>query len=131
MQLASLKNTILKKDEEIERLQLLKGSVAGTLKHTQKPSSRSHKHLETDSQRQPMDDHIHQNEFLHQSKIARGDKAQDIAAKSETLGSADADFDERFNDCSDNGLALRTDTDGSSEGSIPSEGSKSSDKMDK
>lgn len=87
--MASLKNTILKKDEEIERLQLLKGSVGGTLKP--KPSSGSNKQLEADIQ-QPMDDHRHQNE-------------SDIAG-------ADADSDEGLSDTSDSGRVPGTDTDG-------------------
>ncbi|XP_019422620.1 PREDICTED: kinesin-like protein KIN-14J isoform X1 [Lupinus angustifolius] len=123
-QMASMKNIILKKDEEIERLQ--KGSV-GALK--QKPSSGSNKHLEADIQ-QPMDDHRHQNEFHHQSEIAGKVIGQTIAG-------ADADFDERLNEIIDNGHVTGTDSDGSEdfEGTKLSvkvtQSTKSSDKMEK
>ncbi|CAL0313841.1 unnamed protein product [Lupinus luteus] len=111
-QVASMKNIILKKDEEIERIQ--KGSV-GALK--QKPSSGSNKHLEADIQ-QPMDDHRPKNEFHHQSEIAGKVIGQTIAG-------ADEDFDERLNEIFDNGHVTGTDSDGSED----FEGTKSSVKV--
>lgn len=116
-----MKNTILKKDEEIERLKSLNTSVSGISKLNQKPSSGSFKQLEVDTQ-QPIDDHIQQNQFLHQSENTRGEEA---------LGFPDADFNERSSDTSDNGLALGTDTDGSSANFTVTEATKKLEKMEK
>nr|XP_027193131.1 kinesin-like protein KIN-14K isoform X2 [Cicer arietinum] len=110
-QVASLKNTILKKDEEIERLKLPNPSVGGISKQIQKLSSGSYKHLESDIQ-QAMDDHIQQNEFLQPEF-------------------SDADFQERSSDISDNSLAPGTDFDCSSENSIFNEARKTSNKTQK
>ncbi|KAK7358285.1 hypothetical protein VNO77_00212 [Canavalia gladiata] len=126
-QVASLKNTIVAKDEEIERLHLLKGSFGSIHKQNQKPPRGSDKYIEADTQQQSMDDHIHQNEFLNQSELLGRDIGKDIAPSAETMGYADADLDERSSDLSDNGVATGTDTDGSEY----SCGTKSSDKMEK
>lgn len=115
-----MKNTILKKDEEIERLKSLNTSVSGISKLNQKPSSGSFKQLEADTQ-QPMDDDIQQNQFLHQSENTTG----------EALGFPDADFNERSGDTSDNGLALGTDTDGSSANFTVIEATQKLEKMEK
>ncbi|TKY60926.1 Kinesin KP1 [Spatholobus suberectus] len=125
-QVSSLKNTVLETDEEIERLQLLKGSVRSIHKRNHIPRSGSSQHLEANSQ-QPMDDHIHQNEFLHQSELHGGDRGKNIAAIAETSGFTDSDFDGRSSDLSDSGVAPGTETDGSENSSL-TEGTKSSDK---
>ncbi|KAG6627469.1 hypothetical protein CIPAW_15G130600 [Carya illinoinensis] len=129
-QVASLKETIAKKDGEIERLQLLKdlknvhpgsnGEKRGTPQQSQKPtggkglvtekSASDHdnsselKHSEADSQ-QSVDDLKCQNELLRQSKTTRA-----------------------LSDISDGGLSMETDTDGSAENA---EGRKSSDHLEK
>ncbi|KAK7398918.1 hypothetical protein VNO78_10092 [Psophocarpus tetragonolobus] len=115
---SSLKNTILAKEEEIERLKLPKGSVGSIAKRSKIPRSRSIKHFEADNQ-QPMDDHIHQNEFEHIGK--------NIA---ESSGCTDSDFDGRSSDLSDSGVAPGTETDGSENSSL-TEGTKSSETRSK
>lgn len=125
LKVASMKNIILKKDEEIERLK-----VGGIHKQNQKPPSGNYKHLEADT-KPPMDDHIQQNKFLHQSKIVGGDMGKNTATNSKTLGFADANYHERSNDISNHGLAQGTDSDGSSENSSIIEDTKTSHKMEK
>ncbi|KAJ0047572.1 hypothetical protein Pint_16480 [Pistacia integerrima] len=167
-QVASLKDTIAKKDEEIERLQLLKDlknaypnvnseksganssrhgslssskdSVSGTgtaqrssklptgkgLGLTEKAASdngsqQSDRLSEVDSS-QSMDDLKHQNELLMQSKITGGVLSQNINTDGDILGLADANSD-RLSDISDNVLSSG-EPDGSTEFSLPQEGSK-------
>ncbi|KAG8661531.1 hypothetical protein MANES_01G011700v8 [Manihot esculenta] len=122
-QVASLKDTISKKDGEIEQLQLLKdlkssypsahGEKQGTgpLKHgysshdaLQKQSSKaiydylenSDYHSEVDSQ-QSLDDFKQQRKFLKHSRYFAGDVSQDA----ESLRSAEGDHDDRLSDCSE------------------------------
>ncbi|KAL2342489.1 hypothetical protein Fmac_003774 [Flemingia macrophylla] len=103
--LSSLKNTLLAKDEEIERLQLHKSS---NRKRNLIPPSRSSKNFD---------------EFLHhQYELSGGDIGKNIA---ETSGLTDSDFDGRSSDHSDSGI-----TDGSENSNI-TEGTKSSDKMER
>jgi kinesin family protein C2/C3 len=175
---ASLKDTIAKKDEEIERLQLLKDfknvypgvngekrgtvslrygssspskeSVGGIPQRSQKPSGgtglglpekvassdhencseHSDKHSEADSQHS-MDDLKYQKEFLRQSEVAGEDIGQNIPAEAESLGFGDTDYEERLSVISDGGLSVGTETDGSAENAIFSEGSKPLDYLDK
>ncbi|XP_057415829.1 kinesin-like protein KIN-14C isoform X3 [Lotus japonicus] len=127
-QMASMKNTILKKDEEIERLQSLNASVGGVPKKNRRLPS--YKNLEASTE-QPMDGHIHQNELLHQSEITRGDIRRNIASTAETSGSADSDSHEGSSDVSDNGVVPGTETDGSSENSSLTEVKKSLEKTEK
>ncbi|WJX48360.1 hypothetical protein P8452_34937 [Trifolium repens] len=138
-QVTSMKNTILKKDEEIERLKSLSASaggiskslsmsvggiskslsmsVGGISKQIQKLPSGSYKHpVESDIQ-QAMDDHIQKNELLRSYGTSRR----------ETRGFSDTNSQERSSDFSDNNsIALGTETDGSSDNSITSEAKKSS-----
>lgn len=181
VQVASLKDTIAKKDEEIERLQLLKDfknvypgvngekrgavslryesstqskeSAGGIPQRSQKPlggnkglglpekvvascdhencSEHSDKHSEADSQ-QSMDDLKYQREFLRQSEVAGEDIiGQNIPAEAEVLGFGDTDYEERLSVISDGGLSVGTETDGSAENAIFSEGSKRLDNPDK
>ncbi|KAG7944597.1 hypothetical protein I3843_15G110300 [Carya illinoinensis] len=104
-QVASLKETIAKKDGEIERLQLLK-DLKNLLKNPlpDHDNSSELKHSEADSQ-QSVDDLKCQNELLRQSKTTRA-----------------------LSDISDGGLSMETDTDGSAENA---EGRKSSDHLEK
>ncbi|KAK7320029.1 hypothetical protein RJT34_04758 [Clitoria ternatea] len=113
-QVACLKNALEAKDEEFERLKLLKGSVSSVHKQNQKPPLGNVKRLEAN--KQPMDDHIHQNEVLHQSELS--------------LGDVKAHLDERCNNSANNGVAPGTETDGS-ENSFISESAKSADQMEK
>lgn len=173
--MASLKDTIAKKDEEIERLQLLKdlknaypnvnseksganslryGSLSsskdsvsgtGTAQRSSKPpagkglgltekaasdnssqqsdrlSQQSDKLSEVDSS-QTMDDLKHQNELLMQSKITGGVLSQNINTDGDILGLGDANSDP-VSDISDNGL-FSGEPDGSTEFTLPQEGSK-------
>ncbi|KAL5189069.1 Kinesin-like protein KIN-14P [Glycine soja] len=128
-QVSSLKNAIFVKEEEIERLQLLKGSVGSIVKRNQISRSRSIKHYEAFNQ-QPMDDHIHQNEFLHQSELHGGNIGKNIAAIAETSRFTDSDFDEKSSDLSDSAVAPGTETDGSENSSL-TERTTSSDKRSK
>ncbi|KAG5041701.1 hypothetical protein JHK85_014177 [Glycine max] len=128
-QVSSLKNAIFAKEEEIERLQLLKGSVGSIVKRNQISRSRSIKHYEAFNQ-QPMDDHIHQNEFLHQSELHGGNIGKNIAAIAETSRFTDSDFDEKSSDLSDSAVAPGTETDGSENSSL-TERTTSSDKRSK
>ncbi|RZC13950.1 Kinesin-like protein KIN-14P [Glycine soja] len=128
-QVSSLKNAIFAKEEEIERLQLLKGSVGSIVKRNQISRSRSIKHYEAFNQ-QPMDDHIHQNEFLHQSELHEGNIGKNIAAIAETSRFTDSDFDEKSSDLSDSAVAPGTETDGSENSSL-TERTTSSDKRSK
>lgn len=125
-QVSSLKNAISAKEEEIQRLQLLKGSVGSIVWRNQIPRSRSIKHYEADNQ-QPMDDHIHQSESLHQSELNGGNIGKKVAANAETSGFTDSDFDGKSSDLSDSSVAPGTETDGSENSSL-TEGKKSSDK---
>ncbi|KHN16578.1 Kinesin-4 [Glycine soja] len=128
-QVSSLKNAISAKEEEIQRLQLLKGSVGSIVWRNQIPRSRSIKHYEADNQ-QPMDDHIHQSESLHQSELNGGNIGKKVAANAETSGFTDSDFDGKSSDLSDSSVAPGTETDGSENSSL-TEGKKSSDKRSK
>lgn len=123
--MTSLKSTISKKDEEIERLKLLNATVGGISKQIQKQSSGSYKHLVEGDIQPRMFDHIQQNEFLRPSENARR----------KTQGFSDMGFNERSSDISDNNsLALGNETDGSSDNSssiISHESRKSSDTMKK
>ncbi|KAK9278353.1 hypothetical protein L1049_027918 [Liquidambar formosana] len=176
-QVASLKDTIAKKDEEIQRLQLLKdlkivypsvngekrstgslrygssspkkNSIGGTPQRSQKLSGgkglglnekaasdqdncseHSDKHSEAGSPLS-MDDRKHQNEFLRQSKLAKGDIGQNFPEDTEILGFGDADYEERLSDISDGGLSMGTETDGSVDSTISHEGTKPSDSTEK
>ncbi|XP_027343227.1 kinesin-like protein KIN-14K [Abrus precatorius] len=129
-QVASMKSTILAKDEEIERLHLHKGSVGSILKQNQKSPSGSIKHHEDDTHRSIVD-HIHQNEFLHQPGLSGEDIAKNIAANIQTPGFSDADLDERSSVHSENDVAPPSIGTDSSENSILTEGTKSSDKIEK
>jgi len=101
-----MKNTILKKDEEIERLKSLNASVGDISKKIQKVSSGSFKHLVEGDIKQRLDDH--KTEFLRSPEKARR----------VTQGVSAADFQQRSSDFSDNNsLALRAETDGSSDSS--------------
>jgi kinesin family protein C2/C3 len=177
IQVAALKDTIAKKDEEIERLQLLKDfknvypsvngekhgtaflrygssspskeSIGGIPQQSQKPSGgkglglpenaafdhencseHSDKHSEANSQ-QSMDDFKYQKEFLQQSEVAREDISQNIPAEVEILGYGDTEYEERLSVISDGGLSVGTETDGSVENSIFSEGSKQLDNLER
>ncbi|XP_029128147.1 kinesin-like protein KIN-14D isoform X4 [Cajanus cajan] len=114
-QVSSLKSALLAKDEDIERLQLLKGS---NRKRNLIPRSGSSKHF---------DDHMHQNDFSHQYELSGGEIGKHIA---ETSGFTDSDFDGRSSDLSDSGIAPGTETDGSENSSITG-GTKSSEKMER
>ncbi|KAI5382910.1 Kinesin-like protein KIN-14P, partial [Lathyrus oleraceus] len=124
-QVTSLKSTISKKDEEIERLKPLNATVGGISKQIQKQSSGSYKHLVEGDTQPRIFDHIQQNEFLRPSENARR----------KTQGFSDTGFNERSSDISDNNsLALGNETDGSSDNSssiISHESRKSSDTMKK
>ncbi|CAL2262264.1 unnamed protein product [Prunus armeniaca] len=108
-QVASLKDTIAKKDGEIERL--LKNDVHGEKRGT---GSFSHKHSEAELQKS-MHDIKHQNDFLRQSKVAGGDIGQHKHADAEMLAFGDADSEEKLSDMSDGGLSAGTETDGSAD----------------
>ncbi|XP_021810864.1 kinesin-like protein KIN-14K isoform X2 [Prunus avium] len=108
-QVASLKDTIAKKDGEIERL--LKNDVHGEKRGT---GSFSHKHSEAELQKS-MHDIKHQNDFLRQSKVAGGDIGQNKHADAEMLAFGDADSEEKLSDMSDGGLSAGTETDGSAD----------------
>lgn len=114
------------KEEEIERLQLHKGSVGSIHKRNLIPRSSS-KHLVEADNHQPMDNHIHQNDFLHQSELHGRDIGKNIAAIAETSGFTDSDFDGRSSDFSDSGAAPGTESD-ASENSSRTAGTKSSDR---
>ncbi|KAJ4961434.1 hypothetical protein NE237_021344 [Protea cynaroides] len=142
-QVASLKDIIAKKDDEIERLQMLKdprtmsptvnGEKQGTSslryvpssprRHTlsnaaaqriQRLSSGKGSGLEKSQQsQQSMDDFRHHKEFFRQSKLATVDTGQNFSADVDLLGFGDADSEERLSDISDGGLSMGTETDGS------------------
>ncbi|RDY11103.1 Kinesin-like protein KIN-14O, partial [Mucuna pruriens] len=124
-QVSSLKYAVLAKEEEIERLQLLRGSVGNIHKRNQLPPSGSSKHFEADRQH-PMDYRIHQNE----SELYGGDMAKTFAAMAESSGYTDSDLDGRSSDLSDSGFGPGTETDGSESSSV-TEGTKSSEKRSK
>lgn len=157
-QVAALKDTIAKKDEEIGRLQLLKdhktvysgvdsekqrtslrslkASASRGLGLTEKAASDhdncseySDKHSESDSQ-QSMDDLKCQNESLRRSTVAVRDIGRNIPADADILGFGDAEY-ERFSDVSDGGLSVGTETDGSAEHTIYSEGTKPLNDLEK
>ncbi|XP_015582690.1 kinesin-like protein KIN-14M isoform X1 [Ricinus communis] len=116
-QVASLKDTIAKKDGEIERLQLLKdlknaypgvnGDKQGTGLSKYAYSEYSDKHPETDlHSQQSMEDIKQENRFHRQLKFSRGDTNKDVAAADvELLGYSDGDRDDRSSDFSDGGLS--------------------------
>jgi len=113
---SSLKSTLLAKDEEIEKLQL-RGLVGSSVKRNLIPRSRSSMHFEPANQ-QPIDDHVHQNEFLNQSENYGGDIGKHVVAAAETSGFTDSDFDGRSSDLSDSGFAAGTETDCSENSSL-------------
>ncbi|XP_037491884.1 kinesin-like protein KIN-14O isoform X1 [Jatropha curcas] len=126
-QVASLRDTISKKDGEIERLQLVKDlknvhpglngekqgtslSKYGNQRQSAKAtydndncSESSDKHSEADSQ-QSLDDLKQQNRFLKQIKFSGVDINQDT----EMQGYGDADRDDRLSDISDGGRSAGT-----------------------
>lgn len=169
LQVASLKNTIAKKDEEIERLQLLKdlknvypGSDGerrgtGSLLSFSSPSSREsvggtpHKSQNLSSGKglglngKAASDHDNSSEYndkhhpeeadsqqsmeeenleVHQDDIGQNTPADDHDHEMLRFGDH-ADFDERLSDISDGDLSVGTETDGSAENAIFSEGGKS------
>ncbi|XP_024629146.1 kinesin-like protein KIN-14C isoform X3 [Medicago truncatula] len=89
-QVTSMKNTILKKDEEIERLKSLNASIGGISKQIQKVSSGSFKHLVEGDIKQQMDDH--KTEYLRSPEKARR----------VTQGVSATDFQQKSSDFSDN-----------------------------
>ncbi|CAN6714314.1 unnamed protein product [Malus baccata var. baccata] len=111
---ASLKDTIAKKDGEIERLQLLDG-------HSEKRGTSSFRYESSQPSRyhklqKSMQDIKQQNDFLRQSSKVAG--SDDIgqnkhADHAEYLASGDADSEGKLSDLSDGGLSTGTETDGS------------------
>ncbi|KAG2411041.1 Kinesin-like protein [Vigna angularis] len=114
-QVSSLKSSILAKDEEIERLQAMKGLAGSRVKRNIIPRSRSSIQLQSASP-QPIDDHAQQNDFV---------------ATAETSGCTDSDFDGRSSDFSDGGVAAGTETDGSENSSLTEVPKPPSEKMSK
>ncbi|KAL6175313.1 hypothetical protein ACLB2K_051954 [Fragaria x ananassa] len=104
-QVAILKDTISKKDNEIERLHLLK-EIQVEKRGTRSLSS------DTDAQ-QSMNDLKHQNNILRQSKVAGDEIGQNKSAGAEMLGFGEADYEEKLSDLSDGSLSGGTETDGS------------------
>ncbi|XP_022152049.1 kinesin-like protein KIN-14M isoform X2 [Momordica charantia] len=165
-QVASLKDTISKRDDEIERLQLLKDlknnvyngintenrnatspnkDVNGRVPRVQKPSSRkstggavekagfdhdnisdhSNIHSEANSP-QSMEDVKHHNEVIPQQDIG-----QNIIEDAETLGSADADYEERIMDIPDDDLSVGTENAATTESTNFTQATRPAEKLEK
>lgn len=101
-QVASFKDTIARKDEEIEQLQQIKGSIS--------------KHGNVSSLRHSSSSRISvlDGEDPDQKENLDGEVADQNSAELELLGYDDGDSEERLSDISDGGLSMGTDqTDGS------------------
>jgi len=109
-----LKSTILAKDEEIERLQALKGLSGSRVKRNLIPRSRSSIQLQS-ANPPPIDDPAPQSDF--------------VATTAENSGCTDSDFDGRSSDFSDSGFAAGTETDGSESSSLAEVPKQPSEKM--
>ncbi|KAL3529350.1 hypothetical protein ACH5RR_008672 [Cinchona calisaya] len=153
-QVATLKDTIAKKDEEIERLQLLKdlknvypganndtrgtnslryeeaSGLIGRAASDEDDSEGSDKHS-VDSFQQHSDDFRYKKESLWQSRTGGGNISQNLSANSEILESNNADNLQRVHDISDNGVSLGAGTDGSAESGWFFEGAKQPENVDK
>lgn len=148
----SLKDTIAKKDDEIERLQLLKdfknvkqnGEKRATTSTRSSPSiqnstggtpQRSLKESGVKNLRAAFDqDNYSDNNdknnaasSLQHSKSFGGNEGQNLSTDAENLEFDDGEYEERSSDISDSGLSLGTDTEGSVESNLLPEGAKPSD----
>ncbi|CAK7349726.1 unnamed protein product [Dovyalis caffra] len=131
-QLASLKDTIAKKDDEIEQLQLIKdlkneypGSVrygnssatndsSGVIPRPQKPSDRKSIGSETGSNQESNSEYSdkHSEASSQQSKLSEGDTGQDMSFKdAEILRFEDGDYEDRLSDVSDGALSVEAEPD--------------------
>ncbi|XP_050238761.1 kinesin-like protein KIN-14O isoform X2 [Mercurialis annua] len=96
-QLASLKDTIAKKDGEIERLQLQKDLKQGTGLHKYTQSEYSDRYSEAESfSQQSTEDLKQQNRFLKTSRSFSGEINQ--VSDAETLGNGNGDHDDGSSD---------------------------------
>ncbi|XP_064960861.1 kinesin-like protein KIN-14P isoform X2 [Musa acuminata AAA Group] len=119
-QVASLKDTIARKDEEIEQLQQTKDIRSkhsnSPLKHSSSTNSvvgqeRMSSVGRAMAANKSADDRRQQKEHSH-PKLS-GEAAEQSSADPELLGFGDADSEERLSDISDGGLSMGTETDGS------------------
>ncbi|KAJ0105745.1 hypothetical protein Patl1_17724 [Pistacia atlantica] len=104
---SSLKDTIAKKDEEIECMRV-KANNANSAKR-----EFSDKHSDAGSHHS-VEDFENQKVSPSQPKPAVGDSSQNVNEDFELLGFGEADSEERLSDISDGGLSMGTETDGSS-----------------
>jgi kinesin family protein C2/C3 len=133
MQVASLKDTIAKKDDEIEQLQLIKdhkneypGSArygdssasydsSGVIPHrTRKPSDRRSVGSETASYQESISEcsDKHSEAGSQQSKLSDGDTGHDMSfADAEILRFEDGDHEDRLSDISESVLSAGTEPD--------------------
>ncbi|KAL0324288.1 UNVERIFIED_CONTAM: Kinesin-like protein KIN-14J [Sesamum calycinum] len=129
-QVASLKDAVAKKDEEIAQLRSHKPNGNDERQGVVSPSSEySDKHSEAGSQ-QSVDEFKHHKEFFLQSRLAvvggaenfsediglkfdLADGAKNINDDVELFGFGDEDSEERLSDISDGVLSMGTETDGS------------------
>ena len=136
MQLASLKDTIARKDDEIEQLQLIKdhkneypGSMrygdssasndsSGVVPHrTRKPSDRRSVGSEISAYQEsiPECSDKHSEAGSQQSKLSDGDTGHMSSADSEILRFEDGDYEDRSSDISDGVPSVVTDPDGATD----------------
>ncbi|XP_044477100.1 kinesin-like protein KIN-14J isoform X2 [Mangifera indica] len=125
-QISSLKETIAKKDEDIEHMRV-KANIANSANQVRKVlgetdkaasdmdncSDFSDKHSDAGSHHS-VEDFKNQKISPSQSKSAVGDSSQNVTEDFELLGFGEADSEERLSDISDGGLSMGTETDGSS-----------------
>ncbi|CAK9147719.1 unnamed protein product [Ilex paraguariensis] len=156
MQVAFLKDTIAKKDEEIERLQLVKdlknvyqgvndekrgtnslrygssspskSSIGGTPQRSLKLSGgKGSGMVEKTASDQ---DNCSDNSDKLSATSSQQSIGQNFSVDAEILGFDDAENEERLSDISDGGLSVGTDTDGSVESNLFPEGTKQSESTD-
>ena len=119
--MSSLKDTIAKKDEEIERLRLVKANVkeekrvvkAGGFTpktHSIQPTRHAHQ-LPGNPNKETTDQY---NCSEHSDRLSEAPNGgQNFNDDNDLLGFGDADSEERLSDISDSGLSMGTETDGS------------------
>jgi kinesin family protein C2/C3 len=148
MQVASLKDTIAKKDDEIEQLELLKvvkNEYPGSLRYgnssasddfsgvnphrTQKPSIRKSMGNETVSYQESNPEHSdrHSEAGSQQSKLSERDTGQDMSfADAKIFRFGDGGCEDRLSDISDGALSVGEEPDGETD-----QGTKLSNKLRK
>jgi len=124
LQVSFLKDTIAKKDEEIERLRLVKANAKGEKRvvnaikpggftpktHSIQPTRHAHQ-LSGSPNKETTDQ---DNCSEHSDRLSEAPNGgQNFNNDNDLLGFGDADSEERLSDISDSGLSMGTETDGS------------------